>query len=126
MALARGVELAAPRHCEAMGMATLRTALLLFCLGVLSLLPAKADDAALAGAAARIEQLLKDGKLNDAEALGALSAKSLGANPSALSAGDTATLAAALSDLAYALAASRKVQDSLVFIQQVATLRERA
>src|SRR5262249_45375438 len=96
---------------KAMGMATLRNALLLLCLVAFSVLPAKADDAALAGAAARIEQLLKAGKLNDAETLGALSAKSLGANPSALSADDTATLALALSDLAYALAANRKVPD---------------
>src|SRR5262249_50209507 len=107
-----------------MGMATLRNALLLLCVIFVPLLPARADDGTLGSAAARIEQLLKDGKLTDSEALGARSAKSLGANPSALSAAETATLASALGDLAYALASNRKVPDALVFIQQVVALRE--
>ena len=106
-------------------MAALRTASLLLLLFVLHLVPAKAADEALPGAAASIEQLIKDGKLTEAEALAARSAKSLQADPSALSPADTASLAATLSNLAYALAASRKVPDALVFMQQVATLRER-
>ena len=58
-------------------MAALRTASLLFLFFVLHLVPATAADETLSGAAAQIEQLIKDGKLTDAEALAARSAKSL-------------------------------------------------
>src|SRR5689334_6154241 len=94
-------------------------------LPLLACAPAMADDAGLGGATARIEDLLKAGKLVDAEALGAGTAKSLAAAPASLSAADTVAFAAALNDLAYALAANRKVPDALVFMQQVVALRER-
>jgi CHAT domain-containing protein len=91
----------------------------------LSLAPAIADDVALPDAAARIEELLKAGKLTDAEAIAAASAKALAATPTSLVATETVRFASALSGLAYALAANRKVPDALVFIEQVASIRER-
>src|SRR5258708_26458202 len=89
-----------------MGMAALRNASLLLLFLVFHLVPARAEEGALNTAAPGIEQLIKAGKLIDAEALGARSAKTLAAVPSALPAADTARLATPLSDLAYALAAN--------------------
>src|SRR3954451_11069168 len=79
------------QHREATGMAALRTTSLLLVLFVFFLVPARAEEGALSAAAGSIEDLLKAGKLTDAEALAARSAKTLAADPSALSAADTAS-----------------------------------
>jgi hypothetical protein len=60
--------------------------------------PAVADDVAPPEAAASIEELLKAGKLAEAEAIGAAAAKEVAATPKSLAAADTVTFASALSD----------------------------